>query len=223
MQLNVEVLNNAIKCWTELANMITHSQNNIEIFPVSTVQSTDTLQKLPIASIAELNSIILHTGGISIDNGWLRILGSGSLTLPRSIYTWNINKTFTEDSSPKLLYIADDVLGGFFTLNLGGLGNDVGIVYYLAPDTLEYESLDMTYLEFINFCCNGNIEQFYQDFRWSGWEKDVLLCSCDQAYSFYPFLWTKEARDMNQVSRRPVSIEEIFTLQQDFRKQLRIP
>ena len=66
-------------------------------------------------------------GGILIENGWIRILGSGSAKLNRSLPEWNLGKSYMEfgQTSPFLL-VADDAIGGFFILNGGGLGNDFG-------------------------------------------------------------------------------------------------
>ena len=36
-----------------------------------------------------MGAVIFETGGILIDEGWLRILGSGHPRLPRSLPDWN--------------------------------------------------------------------------------------------------------------------------------------
>ena len=82
-----------------------------------------------------MGAIAYETGGILIDHGWLRVLGSGHQKLPRSIVEWNLNR------SSGYLLVADDAVGGFFSINGGALGSDQGLMYYWAPDTLEWESL----------------------------------------------------------------------------------
>ena len=70
-----------------------------------------------------MGAVIYETGGILIHYGWLRILGSGSFKLPRGLMDWNFSKSFSESGEkPKYLLVADDVIGGYFALNGGSLG-----------------------------------------------------------------------------------------------------
>ncbi|MCS3800077.1 hypothetical protein GGD38_005453 [Chitinophagaceae bacterium OAS944] len=39
-------------------------------------------------------------------------------------------------------------------------------------------------------------------------------------FNFVPFLWTKEGKDINKNKRKAVPVEEQFSLNLDFRKQL---
>ncbi|SPZ85521.1 Protein of uncharacterised function DUF2625 [Sphingobacterium multivorum] len=159
-----------------------------------------------------MGAIVFHTGGILIDNGWIRIYGSGSEKLNRNLPDWNKGKTFQNfGDKPGYLIIADDAVGGFFLLNGGDLGNDLGKIYYLSPDNNEYEQLDLTYTEFVNFCFSGNIDLFYRDLRWKKWEDDFKELSTNEAFMFYPYLWTKEGRDINKVEKNKASIDEIYT------------
>jgi hypothetical protein len=45
--------------------------------------------------------------------------------------------------------VADDAAGGCFSINGGGLGDDVGAVYYWAPDILQWEPLGIGYTAFL--------------------------------------------------------------------------
>jgi predicted nuclease of restriction endonuclease-like (RecB) superfamily len=121
--------------------------------------------------------------------------------------------------SPYLL-IADDAIGGFFILNGGGLGKDLGKIYYLSPSSLECEPLDLTYTKFLNFCFNGNFNDFYKKQRWTKWKEEVQNLEGGKVYSFVPFLWTKEGKDIKKNSRKVISIEEQYGLNLDARKQL---
>ena len=134
---------------------------------------------------------------------------------------WNKGKSFKEfgQTAPFLL-IADDAMGGFFLLNVGGLGNDLGKVYYFSPDNLEYEPLDLNYTDFLNFCFNNNLDEFYKGYRWTNWKEEISKLSGDKTYNFFPTLWTKEGKDINKVSRKAVPVEEQYNLNLDFRKQL---
>jgi hypothetical protein len=94
-------------------------------------------------------------------------------------------------------------------------------MYYFAPESLAWEALDLTYSDFLNFCFNGDVKGFYKNFHWKGYEKDILSITGDQAFSFIPFLWAKEGKDLNKVSKKPVPIEEIYSLNTGFQKSLK--
>ena len=118
------------------------------------------------------------------------------------------------------MLVADDAAGGFFAVNGGGLGSDVGKVYYLSPNNLEWEPLELSYTEFLNFCFNGDLSDFYKELRWTDWKADVAKLDGNKAYNFFPYLWTKEGKEINKVSRNPISVEEQFGFTLDMRKQL---
>jgi hypothetical protein len=58
----------------------------------------------------------------------------------------------------------------------------------------------------------GAMTGFYQDLRWPGWADEVSACRLDEAINVFPPLWTKEGKDLNAVSRRPVPMSEAMSL-----------
>ncbi|MNK12977.1 hypothetical protein D3C87_310560 [compost metagenome] len=187
------------------------AKNKIQILENDSLRSNEALFNTQISTRSPMGAIVFHTGGILIDDGWIRIYGSGSEKLNRNLPNWNKGKTFENfGNKPGYLIIADDAVGGFFLLNGGDLGNDLGKIYYLSPDHNEYEQLDLTYTEFINFCFSGNIDVFYRDLRWKNWEDDFKKLNANEAFMFYPYLWTKEGRDINKVKKNKASMEEIY-------------
>lgn len=216
-----ELINKNEPGWTLVKQLIDSAKNKVEILPVDTGKANDALYKTQVTTRSPMGAIIYMTGGLIIDNGWIRILGSGHSKLNRSLPEWNKGKSFKEfGEPPSFLLIADDAMGGFFLLNGGGLGKDLGKVYYFSPDNLEYEPLDLTYSAFLNFCFNNDLEDFYEGYRWTNWKEDVSTLSGDQIFNFFPPLWTKEGKDINKVSRAAVPVEEQYSLNLDFRKQL---
>ncbi|MEZ6003939.1 MAG: DUF2625 family protein [Planctomycetota bacterium] len=71
------------------------------------------------------------------------------------------------------LLVADDVVGGFFSLNGGAFGQDLGSMYYWAPDTLNWEPLGLSYSDFLVWALSDNLSQFYQNLRWEDSEAEV--------------------------------------------------
>lgn len=136
-----------------------------------------------------MGAIIYETGGVLIDNGWLRILGSGHPRLPRSLPDWNFGRSFSESGQqPPFLLIADDVVGGFFAIDGGGLGLERGKICYFAPDTMQWENTKKGYSDFLVWSFSGDLAEYYQSMRWKGWENEVRSVGGDQGFSIYPFL-----------------------------------
>ncbi len=218
-----ELINETDSSWPLIIEWIKTAKNKVEILSVDEQQAKDALYKTQVTTRSPMGSIVYKTGGILIDNSWIRILGSGNVKLSRSLPEWNLGKGFKDfGQSSSFLLVADDAIGGFFLLNGGGLGKDLGKIYYFAPDSLEFEPLDMTYTEFLNFCFNNNLEEFYKGYRWKTWKEDVAKLNCDKVFNFFPYLWSKESKDIEKASRKDVAIEELYNLNLDFRKQLGI-
>ncbi|MFZ4797225.1 MAG: DUF2625 domain-containing protein [Bacteroidia bacterium] len=218
-----ELINKEEPAWTLVKEWIDSAKNKVEVLPIDTSKAKDALYKTQVTTRSPMGAIVYMTGGLLVDNGWIRILGSGNEKLKRILPDWNKGKTFKEfGQAPAFLLIADDAMGGFFLLNGGGLGKDLGKVYYFSPDNLEFEPLDLTYSAFLNFCFNNNLDEFYKGHRWTNWKEEVTKLNGDSVYTFYPFLWSKEGKDINKVTRSVVPIEEQYGLNLDFRKQLRL-
>ena len=216
-----ELINKADPGWTIVEQWISSAKNKVEILPVDNAKAKDALYKTQVTTRSPMGSIVYMTGGLLIDNGWIRILGSGSAKLNRTLPDWNKGKTLKEfgQATPFLL-IADDAIGGFFLLNGGGFGKDLGKIYYFSPENLEFEPLDLSYSDFLNFCFNHNLDEFYKGQRWSNWKEEVSKLAGDKVFSFYPFLWTKEGKDISKSSRKVILVEEQYGFNLDARKQL---
>jgi hypothetical protein len=142
---------------------------------------------LQVTTRSTLGGLAYDTGGLLIDDGWLRLLGSGHAKLSRSLHEWNSPRT-----DGAFYLVGDDLAGGFFAINGGAFGDDVGSVYYWPPDSLEWESLERGFTDFVAMFLTHTIENYYTDLRWSTWREDARSASSDQCFAFFPFLWTKE-------------------------------
>jgi Protein of unknown function DUF2625 len=218
-----ELLNTTDSGWKLVKEWIKSAKNKVEILPVDSLNAKDALYKTQVTTRSPMGAIVYETGGILIDDGWIRILGSGSKKLNRSLPYWNKGKSFKEfgDGSSFFL-VADDVIGGFFILNNGAFGKDLGKIYYFSPSSLEYEALDISYTDFLSFCFKGNLNSFYKGERWKNWRKEVSILSGESVFNFLPTLWTKEGKYIDKISRKSIPIEEQYHLNIDFREQLGI-
>jgi len=218
-----ELINKTDPGWSFVKAWIDSAKNKVEILPVDTTKAKEALFETQVTTRSPMGSIVYMTGGLLIDHGWIRILGSGNSKLKRTLPGWNKSKTLKDSvQTPGFLLIADDVIGGFFILNNGALGKDLGKVYYFSPDNLEFEPLDLSYSEFLNFCFNNDLDKFYETYRWTNWKEEVSKLNGDEVFNFVPALWTEEGKDIIKNSRKPIPIEEQYRVNLFFRKQLGI-
>jgi len=176
----------------------------------------DVLVQTQVTTRSPMGAVAHDTGGMLIDHGWLRVLGSGHPRLTRTLPGWNANRRHG------FYLIADDVVGGFFALNGGALGNDLKNLYYFAPDTLRWEALNIGYSAFLEWTCVGEYDLFCQNLRWSGWEADVAKVQGDRCLMTWPPLWTKEGQGRS-ARRAEIPVDEAWGFQMDFRRQLEAP
>ena len=211
--------------WGVVRELLPKATNKVQLLPVDSARASEAVYRSQLAVQTTLGAVEYMTGGIMIDDGWIRIIGSGSLRLPRSLPEWNKGKSVTGYGHEAGFYlVADDVLGGFFALNWGGLGSkDMGKVFYLAPDDLRWESTGNSYAEFLQFCFSGDLGAFYKGLRWKSWHQQVDTLRGDRAFHIMPPLWSKEGKDINKDERYAVPVEEIYSftlaLQQQILKQ----
>lgn len=184
----------------------------VEILPPLEKRERVLLQ-LQVTTRSVMGAIAYETGGILVDGGWLRLLGSGSPRLPRDMASWN------EGKADGFLLVGDDILGGFFALNGGAFGGDHGTVYYLSPDQLEWESLGAGFSEFVEWSFTPALREFYGRSIIGALAGDVADLSGDQCLHFYPYLWTQEG-SVETSARKPVSIHEQWDVNVAFRQRL---
>lgn len=207
-----ELLDTADPAWPLVKSWAERATNPSEILPASTPQNRDALVATQVTTRSPMGAIIYETGGILVDHGWLRVLGSGHPSLPRSMPEWNKGRSFAEyGECPPFLLVADDAVGGFFALNGGAFGEERRKVYYYAPDALAWENMDVGYTEFLQWCFAGQTEKFYQDYRWEGWEREVSGLGGDQAFSIYPFPFAA-GEPIAKRHRGVVPIAELYDL-----------
>jgi len=200
--------------WPVVEAWIREASNPVEVLAPDEAQKERALRDTQVTVRSPIGAIVYHTGGLLVDHGWLRLLGSGNPKLTRSLPEWNRSRATDEHGkSCGFLLVADDVVGGFFALNGGAFPGASGEVSYFAPDTLRWEPLnDMGYSDFLVWSLSSKLGRFYESMRWPGWQSEVGALLGGQAFSFYPSLWTKEGKEIAKCSRKPCPVEEIFSL-----------
>lgn len=141
-------------------------------------------------------------GGIIIDN-WIRLYGCGELNVIEK------NEKYNNSNDVEIL-IGEDILGGLFGLK-------EGYVYYFAPDTNEWENLEVYYTQFIDWMINkpNDVNQFYELFRWNTWKEDCKKLKITEGYHFYPLLQSNY--DIEKRDRKIISIDELIRFNLNFK------
>lgn len=218
-----QLINREDPGWKVVKQWIDTAKNKVEILPVDTNKAKDALYKTQVTTRSVMGAIVFSTGGLLIDDGWIRILGSGSAKMKRTLPDWNKGKGFSEFGEPPVFFlVADDAAGGYFAINYGSFGKDLENMYYLSPDDLEWEPLEMDYEDFILFCLSGNIKKFYQDIRWKQWQKDMLTLKADEVFHIFPPLWAKEGKNIEKSTKKPVPVAEQFMYNMELRKKMNL-
>lgn len=180
----------------------------------------EVLYRLQITTRSTLGALALHTGGVLVDHGWLRLLGGGAYGLP-DLATINGLGDPTEGSvAPQRLVVAFDVLGGTFAVNGGGLPGPLGDVHYFAPDTLEWHCLGFGQGAFTEWAISGGLGEYVADLRWPGWERDVDALPPDMGLSVYPPLWSGQGSG-SSVERRAVLLEGLAVWHHELAERMR--
>jgi hypothetical protein len=195
-----------------LKHWVRESEVPCEILPPS-AEREEVLLALQVTTHSTLGALAYETGGLLVDDGWLRLLGSGHSRLARTLSDWNAKH------AEGYFLVGDDAAGGFFAINGGALGPETKSVYYWAPDNLDWECLELGFTDFVQAFLTSQIAAFYKGLRWPSWRADTKNLFGDRCFSFYPFLWTKEG-SLEQSQRATVPVSEAFDLKVDIVRQL---
>ncbi|MEQ8276707.1 MAG: DUF2625 family protein [Deltaproteobacteria bacterium] len=198
--------------WTDEAT------NEVEVLTPSAAMREACLLHLQVTTRSPLGTIAYETGGVLVQHGWVRLLGSGHERLPRSLLSANARER-VRLLPVGCLHIADDVLGGIFVLNGGGVPGEAGHVAYFAPDSLRWEDTSLGFGDFLSWLLHGDLDGFYAAQRWDDWASEVRALQGDQTFSIYPPLWA-QGPSIAERSRRPVPSTEALEGQFELQDQL---
>lgn len=214
-----ELVNTEEPGWDLVEEWMRDASNSVEVLPKQGERAGSVLVALQVTTRSPMGAIAFGSGGLVIDHGWLRILGSGGERMQGDLARWNgLGDEPLIEKIDGALIIAHDAVGGFFALDGGAFGSTEHSAFYFAPDLLEWENLEMGYSDFVAWAMSGDLEKFYENARWPDWQAEVRGMSLDQGMSIYPPLWSKEYQT-EEVSRKPVPMTELLALQLDFAAQ----
>jgi len=225
--------------WEELLDLFRNGSNAYQVLPADPEAARSTLIGLQVSTRSYLGAVAYETGGILIDEGWIRLLGSGANGIYGSLSSWNGLSGDSDPSGPSdsdilrretpdsntggtgALSPAMDipVLPGMMVVAYDAAGgffafntgrfDSDGHIYYWAPDCLEWESTELSYSEFITWLAEGDLSLFYKTFRWEGWVENTKRLQPEQIHAYYPPLWSQEG-DGNSSSTSPAPVLEAW-------------
>lgn len=204
--------------WPGLKAAIERSPNRVEILPAAEGAGDRTLVALQVSAHSTLGALAHETGGLSVDGGWLRVLGASGPRMRNDLLAWN--GFGSERLVEGALVVGTDAVGGLFAANGGGLPGRQGDVLYFAPDRLEWEDLGAGHTAFVQWALEGDLAKFYEGLRWPSWEADVAAAGLDRAFGAFPPPWTAEGKDAARVEHRQLRALELAMLHLNLRREL---
>jgi hypothetical protein len=159
----------------------------------------------------ELKFILEHFSYVTV-NGYLKILGNDS----ENGFSY-CNELFSKCYNSNHCLIAYDILGGLFAINIEKLNS----IEYFAPDTLEWEDLEIDYKEFLYWVTTNQLDIFYQELIVLDLLTLDLSLEKNEVALTYPFIWSMEYTPSGAV-RKIVPFKELLEMNADFYRQLRM-
>ncbi len=204
--------------WREVLSLFNNSNKQVHIYEGMETVGMAEIENMGIDINSVLGVIVLYTQGISIEN-WIRVLGQKS-NEHNGISQYNSEQVNVDDAIMKgMLMVAQDIAGGVFAINKSRFTEGIDQVWYFAPDTLEWECMDMNYGEFVAWLAQGNTNEFYESMRWETWENDCHNIDFDQVCLIYPFLWSNEC-DLRTATKKVVPFRELLGINMEYAKKL---
>lgn len=191
--------------------MIKRAPYPVTVRPGDEVRGAEHLGRLGMSSRSWLGAVVENAGGLLVDHGWLRVLGSGTDALP--------NVVDVMDPAGGRLTVAYDVLGGRFEWRENDQGRPT--VHYFGPENLDWFDTDEGYGDWLETMLRGGTTPFYAAVRWPGWEQEVAAVPPDKGIHTSPPLWSAEGKDLSAVSRKPISFTELVAFHEEMAEQVR--
>lgn len=159
----------------------------------------------------ELKFILEHFSYITV-NGYLKILGNDL----ENGFSY-CNELFSKCYNSSRCLIAYDILGGLFAINI----EKFNAIEYFAPDTLEWEDLEIDYKDFLYWVTTNQLDTFYQELIVPDLFTLDLSLQSNEVVLTYPFIWSMEYTPSDAV-RKIIPFKELLEMNAYFYRQLRM-
>jgi hypothetical protein len=187
-----------VAAWDEIGHAIEAAPYPVDVLPVDADHARRCLATLEVTTRSWLGAVVANSGGLLIDHGWLRVLGSGHGGLPDVLAG--------ADPVSGWLLVAHDILGGQFAW-IRAHPDAPPTVHYFGPDDLAWQDLRNGYADWLHAMLSGATTRFYETLRWPGWPAEVAAVPLDHGIHTFPPPSTVEGKDLSRVSRRAVPLD----------------
>lgn len=197
--------------WPEVLAAVAAAPYPVEVLPADSGAAQRCLMALGMTTRSWLGAVVGHSGGLLVDHGWLRVLGSGSGRLPDVV----------TEATPAagVLIVGYDVLGGQFAWLQRSTGAPP-TVHYFGPDDLAWQDLEQGYADWLHAVVAGSLSRFYDTLRWPGWAREVSALELDQGIHTWPPPSAVEGGDLSIVSRKAIPMTELVSFHHELARQL---
>jgi hypothetical protein len=162
-----ELIETQDPAWPEIEAAVATGSCPVVVLPADAERADEELFRLQVTTRSWLGAVVHHTGGLALDHGWLRVLGSGNVVQHMASLG-----QLSENTVGKIL-VAQDVLGGQFAWMAPT--SSTPTIHYFAPDTVAILSTVTVY----------DSNAFRIDTKW---KEEVYYREGDQAF-FMPAGW----------------------------------
>ena len=190
----------------QLSDLLSGGKNQVEIIPPDLELAKANSEYFQAGENTAFGMLITQSGGVIVE-GAVRLLGSTADPNFRDIN--KVNAEYGNDEENYII-LGDDIFGGIFALNLGFLPECSGNVIYFAPDTLEFEDLEIKLSQFFEFLRNRDLKDFYGQF--SAEEYELLRAKkvgFNEFLHFYPPQFSAEFKTQKH-DVRVIDIRECY-------------
>lgn len=191
------------RVWAEINTWSGQGANRI--LDITPEDGRARLRDLQLTTQSSQGAMTLNCGAILADHGWLKLFGGGTEDIP---------------SLPAMVSGIDtgqgaglcgvDVLGGVFAINWGAFPGEEHRLWYWAIDTLDWEACgEWKHIDLLYYSLTGQMDKFYADLRWPGWQDDTRRLAVDEGYTLDPPPYSVEGRNTSQARRAVVPMAEV--------------
>lgn len=201
-------MENVHKGALKLGDLLLNGKNHVDIIPPDAECAKTNSEYFQANDQTAFGMLINHSGGVSVE-GAVRLLGSTADPNCRDI------KAFNEQFGGNgFVILGDDIFGGIFALNMGMFPECVGNVIYFAPDTLEFEDMEIKLSQFFEFLRNNDLSEFYGQFSVEEYESfRAMNVGFNKVLNFIPPQWSEEFAAAEKLDVREIDIYEYYRLQ----------
>ncbi len=191
----------------ELSEMLLNGTNQVEIVPVDAEAAAINSEYFQADASTNFGLLITQSGGV-VANGVVRLLGSNRDENFRDINLFNIKF----GSGRGFIILGDDIFGGIFAVNTGLFPDFVGNIMYFAPDTLDWEDMEIRMSGFLAWLKDGDMAEYYGQFSEEEYEAlRARNVPFNKVLSIVPPQWSEEF-NTNPHDVREIDINEHYKL-----------